>query len=275
MKDLLRLADEVQALATKRDVVMRMDRASRIASELRTIAAQHADARGGGVSEDGWPDYVMLRDTKLHDDMGGLGQRIFTTAGAGYKKVKYVRADLVATPEPPTAAEHPPRLTQSMLDAQIENIELLATIDKRIDERRKKYGLTTTDAGREDAPHGWLHEIEWIDGWGSPQYVHGPTKPKPHIEQVAQDMRDIVAPTIKGDRFRPLYTVTPAGGEDGRDAERYRALVATGKFVPAVYASNGWALGCGAYTRPTKAELDAAADELIAAQAESGGRSDG
>lgn len=41
-----------------------------------------------------WPDYLMIRDTGLHDDAGGLGQHIFTTAGAGYEKVKYVRADL-------------------------------------------------------------------------------------------------------------------------------------------------------------------------------------
>lgn len=43
---------------------------------------------------DGWPEYLMVRDTGLADDMGGLGQRIFTTAGAGYVKQKYVRADL-------------------------------------------------------------------------------------------------------------------------------------------------------------------------------------
>jgi hypothetical protein len=42
-----------------------------------------------------WPDSLMIRDTQIHDDMGGLGQRIYTTAGAGYPKVKYVRADLV------------------------------------------------------------------------------------------------------------------------------------------------------------------------------------
>lgn len=39
---------------------------------------------------DGWPEYVMLRDTGLHDDAGGLGQRIYTTAGSGYKKRKYI-----------------------------------------------------------------------------------------------------------------------------------------------------------------------------------------
>lgn len=47
-----------------------------------------------------WPDYLMIRDTGLQDDMGGLGQRIFTTAGAGYQKVKYVRADLAAQQQP-------------------------------------------------------------------------------------------------------------------------------------------------------------------------------
>ena len=42
-----------------------------------------------------WPAVLMIRDTKLHDDMGGGGQRIHTTAGRGYKKVRYIRADLV------------------------------------------------------------------------------------------------------------------------------------------------------------------------------------
>lgn len=43
---------------------------------------------------DGWPEHLMIRDTGLADDMGGLGQRIFTTAGAGYIKKKYIREDL-------------------------------------------------------------------------------------------------------------------------------------------------------------------------------------
>lgn len=47
-----------------------------------------------------WPEYLMLRDTGLYDDAGGLGQHIFTTAGAGYVKQKYVRADLAAQPSP-------------------------------------------------------------------------------------------------------------------------------------------------------------------------------
>lgn len=39
-----------------------------------------------------WPDELMLRDTGIHDDLGGGGQRIYTTAGNGYPKVCYVRA---------------------------------------------------------------------------------------------------------------------------------------------------------------------------------------
>lgn len=43
-----------------------------------------------------WPERLMIRDTMLHDDMGGGGQRIYTTAGQGYEKREYVRADLEA-----------------------------------------------------------------------------------------------------------------------------------------------------------------------------------
>lgn len=49
---------------------------------------------GDNKISEAWPDYLMIRDTGVHDDAGGLGQHIFTTAGAGYEKVKYVRADL-------------------------------------------------------------------------------------------------------------------------------------------------------------------------------------
>lgn len=41
-----------------------------------------------------WPETIMLRDTKLHDDQGGGGQRIYTTAGRGYPKVRYIREDV-------------------------------------------------------------------------------------------------------------------------------------------------------------------------------------
>jgi hypothetical protein len=47
-----------------------------------------------GHAELVWPDELMIRDTKLYDDMGGGGQRIYTTAGRGYETRKYIRADL-------------------------------------------------------------------------------------------------------------------------------------------------------------------------------------
>ena len=42
-----------------------------------------------------FPERLKLRDTGLHDDMGGAGQRIYTTAGNGYNKQEYIRADIV------------------------------------------------------------------------------------------------------------------------------------------------------------------------------------
>ena len=44
--------------------------------------------------DEAFPGRLRIRDTRLYDDMGGAGQRIYTTAGQGYKKVEYVRADL-------------------------------------------------------------------------------------------------------------------------------------------------------------------------------------
>lgn len=49
---------------------------------------------------EGWPERLRLRDTGLYDDMGGGGQRIYTTAGRGYERVEYVRADALASHEP-------------------------------------------------------------------------------------------------------------------------------------------------------------------------------
>jgi hypothetical protein len=56
------------------------------------------------------------------------------------------------------------------------------------------------------------------------------------------------------------------------DAERYRWLVSSGKFVPAMGSAGGWALGCGAYAKPSKQELDAAID---ATRATTGGNGNG
>ncbi len=43
-----------------------------------------------------WPDHLQIRDTGLHDDTGGGGQRIYTTAGRGYETREYIRADVPA-----------------------------------------------------------------------------------------------------------------------------------------------------------------------------------
>lgn len=41
-----------------------------------------------------FPESIRVRDTGLHDDLGGAGQRIFTTAGQGYEKQTYIRDDI-------------------------------------------------------------------------------------------------------------------------------------------------------------------------------------
>ena len=64
------------------------------------------DAPAAGLVDDEghvWPTKLRIRDTKLHDDMGGSGQRIYTTAGRGYKTVEYVRADLASLQAPQEA----------------------------------------------------------------------------------------------------------------------------------------------------------------------------
>ncbi len=40
-----------------------------------------------------WPESILVRDTGLHDDFGGAGKRIYTTAGGlEYERRKYVMA---------------------------------------------------------------------------------------------------------------------------------------------------------------------------------------
>lgn len=70
------------------------------ASDEKTVLGAFADMKepepseshSPVVDENGniWPPYLMIRDTGLHDDLSGGGQRIYTTAGRGYKKKKYV-----------------------------------------------------------------------------------------------------------------------------------------------------------------------------------------
>jgi hypothetical protein len=49
-----------------------------------------AEPEGGAI----WPDTLNIRDTGIIPDDGG--GRIYTTVGFGYKKINYVRGDLVA-----------------------------------------------------------------------------------------------------------------------------------------------------------------------------------
>ena len=46
------------------------------------------------------PKTLRVRDTKLKDDLGGMGQRIYTTAGAGYTKTQYTRSDIAPKVKP-------------------------------------------------------------------------------------------------------------------------------------------------------------------------------
>jgi hypothetical protein len=48
------------------------------------------------MPDETFPGTLRIRDTRIYDDIGGGGQRIYTTAGQGYTKVGYIRADLVA-----------------------------------------------------------------------------------------------------------------------------------------------------------------------------------
>ena len=72
-----------------------------------TAADKIAEARG-------WPERLMIRDTGLHDDLGGPGQRIYTTAGRGYERVAYVRADLADA-----QAQEIARLRGALEDAEL------------------------------------------------------------------------------------------------------------------------------------------------------------
>lgn len=67
-----------------------------------------------------WPDRLRIRDTGLHDDLGGPGQRIYTTAGRGYERQEYVRADLF---DALTAERDALRSDCAILLANIDTIE--------------------------------------------------------------------------------------------------------------------------------------------------------
>lgn len=68
---------------------------------------------------DHWPDKLRIRDTGLCDDLGGAGQRIFTTAGQGYEKREYIRADLVAELEAQILEEQKETLAAKALERDL------------------------------------------------------------------------------------------------------------------------------------------------------------
>ena len=90
-------ASEVRATADSFRTVIGGERAAdmlhayadRLESDEKVQVGQTLRDEGGHE----WPAFLNIRDTKLHDDMGGLGQHIYTTAGCGYKTMKYIRQD--------------------------------------------------------------------------------------------------------------------------------------------------------------------------------------
>lgn len=88
-----------------------------------------------------WPERLKIRDTGLHDDLGGPGQRIYTTAGRGYERAEYVRADLydallaerdaalAAAPQPAPDRETLESIFYNSADAYIEEHDRRAIAD--------------------------------------------------------------------------------------------------------------------------------------------------
>ena len=123
-----------------------------------------------------WPDSLMIRDTAIHDDAGGLGQRIYTTAGAGYEKKEYIRADLVrvtgfedapqwlpieTAPKDGTVVDlwckrswNPPALYERVVDQYYHKYHKLWQT-----ERETHYIQSTFDTreNRHLIPVGWMH----------------------------------------------------------------------------------------------------------------------
>ena len=65
-------------------------------------------------------------------------------------------------------------------------------------------------------------------------------------------------------------TEQPAAQGMEQDAARYQALVESGNFAPSPFDNGMWGLRVSSVPS-TKAELDAAVDRVIAAQAKQGG----
>lgn len=101
-----------------------------------------------------------------------------------------------------------------------------------------------------------------IETWAADRERAEPSSNKPgRARAIAAAMREFKAANPgKGMPADALAAApTPHGGEDARDAERYRNLVKSGKFVPSIDEGRGWGMRlAGRFA--TKQELDAAAD---------------
>ena len=78
-------------------------------------------------------------------------------------------------------------------------------------------------------------------------------------------------PLLVADLKTLLQQVTTTSmNTDAKDAARYQALVESGNFAPSPFDNGMWGLRASS-SPSTKAELDAAVDRVIAAQAKQGG----
>ena len=81
------------------------------------------------------PKTIMVRDTNLQDDLGGMGQRIYTTAGAGYTKSSYTRTDI--------ADERIAGLVAALASIALEAGKSNGTKERVLDVARKALGTKT------------------------------------------------------------------------------------------------------------------------------------
>ena len=100
--------------------------------------------------------------------------------------------------------------------------------------------------------------------------IDGPIAPEPNLEEYGWSHWAYAnAPStawIDASQAAPQ----PAAQGMEQDAARYQALVKSGNFVPSPFDNGVWGLRASR-SPSTKAELDAAVDRVIAAQAKQGG----
>ena len=114
---------------------------------------------------------------------------------------------------------------------------------------------TSTEQERAEfeARFNHLDRTQEPDAWGVPRYKHGAISLAWEVWQTAH---------------RAQVVLVPHGME--QDAARYQALVESGNFAPSPFDNGMWGLRVSRVPS-TKAELDAAVDRVIAAQAKQGG----